>query len=289
MSTLNRVLVLGAGRVGTMLANALEGEGRLAGWWTRSRDFEGPAAGRGCHDWPNQDLLTASSTIILCVADDAIERVAKALSTSKFEPGTVALHTSGVRGAEALSALEGVCSYGCWHPLHAVQAGDPLSTLRGAYFALDGDDLARERAAALSEWAGGVVGVVPSEARVAYHLAAVLAGNSIFSSLYAASKVARAAGIDSDELNNGLARLASQSLDAAITHGAEQAATGPAVRGDLATLQRHMRTPALDESTREFYRSAAKLLLELADSRPHQKEAREQTLRWLDQQKPRGL
>lgn len=278
---MKRVFVFGAGRVGRVMANALHDRGALAGWWTRARALEGPAASRGGHRWPEPEDLNKAEVLLLCVSDDALDRVVRALATMPLREGIVVLHTSGVRGAEALDGLPSQVARGAWHPLHAVQPEEPLSSWKGAFFAVDGDGDAVSVAENLTSWAGGVSGRIPAGARQAYHLAAVLAGNTVHAGLFAAGKVTQSAGIRGEALDAGLARLALQSAMAAAEHGVEDAATGPVVRGDLTTVQRHLGHPHLQDDVSALYRAAAFLLLEAAASRSLQVKERQQLEDWL--------
>jgi predicted short-subunit dehydrogenase-like oxidoreductase (DUF2520 family) len=101
----------------------------------------------------------------------------------------------------------------------------------GATFALAGDPLAGDLARAL----GGRVVTVDDGNRAAYHAAACMAANHVVALLGQVDRVAASVGLDLDTFL-GLARAA---LEDVADLGPAAALTGPAARGDLATLDRH--------------------------------------------------
>ena len=80
--------------------------------------------------------------------------------------------------------------------------------------------------------------VVDDEHRAAYHAAACIASNHLVALMGQVERVAASAGLDLDAFV-GLARAA---LTDVAELGPAAALTGPAARGDEATLDRHRRT-----------------------------------------------
>ena len=98
-----------------------------------------------------------------------------------------------------------------------------------------GDPVAAELARVL----GGSVVVVDDEHRAAYHAAACIAANHLVALMGQVERVAASAGLGLDAFV-GLARAA---LTDVAELGPAAALTGPAARGDDATLERHRQTP----------------------------------------------
>jgi predicted short-subunit dehydrogenase-like oxidoreductase (DUF2520 family) len=145
--------------------------------------------------------------------------------------------------------------------------------LAGAFFALEGSDAAVQAAKRLAGWFDGRPERVPSEAKVAYHCAAVLASNGVYALLAAANEVAAAAGLSDASLRDGLARLALNSAANAAERPLEQAATGPVMRGDAGTVRNHIDWLRQSEVPIEsLYTELSRQLLQLAEAagqRPH--------------------
>jgi predicted short-subunit dehydrogenase-like oxidoreductase (DUF2520 family) len=229
--------IVGPGRAGTSLAAAL---GRR-GW-----DFAG-FLGR-------QDDLTEAArgvdVLVLATPDDVIAEVAAAVAP---RPGTTVVHLSGSLGLEALAP----------HPLRA--AVHPLVPLpngevgaarlaSGVTFAVAGAPVAQTMVEAL----GGRVVEVSDGDRAAYHAAACIAANHVVALLGQVERVAASVGLDLDSF----LPLTRAAVDDVATLGAASALTGPARRGDWATLSRHL--DALPEGERPGYQAGAALATKLA-------------------------
>jgi predicted short-subunit dehydrogenase-like oxidoreductase (DUF2520 family) len=165
--------------------------------------------------------------VLLAVPDEAIAVVAAAI---RPVPSTVVAHCSGALGLEVLAPHEKVASL---HPLMTLP--DPVAgaaRLRsGCYFAVAGDDLATR----LVHDLGGRCLSVPAQARAAYHAAACMASNHLVGLLGQVERVAESAGLPLE----AFLPLARGALEDVARHGPAAALTGPAARGDLATIEHH--------------------------------------------------
>jgi predicted short-subunit dehydrogenase-like oxidoreductase (DUF2520 family) len=208
----------------------------------------------------------SADVVLFAVADDALARVVSAIATQGGR-GRIWLHCSGVTSVAALHDLPGV--HGSLHPLQSLRGTrDDVAALQGAVFGIAGDEPALVVANELVHAAQGRALLVPDEARAAYHLAAVLAGNGVFALLHAGRQVATLAGLDADTLQSGLARLATQSAQNGMYEALSAVATGPVMRGDAGTVRRHrewLRHNAAELGP--LYQALGRLLLELADER----------------------
>ncbi len=101
----------------------------------------------------------------------------------------------------------------------------------GVTFAVAGDPVAGELASSI----GGRIVAVRDENRAAYHAAACIASNHVVALMGQVERVAADIGLGLDVFL-GLARAALADVEAL---GPSAALTGPAARGDLATLARH--------------------------------------------------
>jgi predicted short-subunit dehydrogenase-like oxidoreductase (DUF2520 family) len=201
------VAVVGRGRLGTALADAL----RAAGW-----PVEGPLG----HGATGQE----AQAVVLCVPDAEIQAAALAVS-----PGRLVGHCSGALGVEVLGGREGFSL----HPLMTVtHAGADFA---GAGAAVDGTD---ERALATATHLAEAVGLRPiriaPEDRAAYHAAASIASNFLVTLQAAAERLAATAGAERDVF----VPLVRATVDNWAALGSEGALTGPVARGDDATVSR---------------------------------------------------
>ncbi|GAT74542.1 hypothetical protein MHM582_3047 [Microbacterium sp. HM58-2] len=200
------IAVLGAGRLGGVLAGAL----RTAGY-----DVRGPL-GRG-DEIPDADIA------LLCVPDSAIPEAAAAARAHATTIGHVS-------GATALDAVDFSI-----HPLQTFTGTEGPEVFHGIGAAIDGRTEANRT---LAEDLARALGMTPFAVgdRAAYHAAASFASNFVLTVLDAAEQLATAAGVENPR--EILAPLVRQTVDNWVDRGAKNALTGPIARGDEATVAR---------------------------------------------------
>ena len=202
-----RVAVVGAGRLGSALAPALQRAGLIV---------DGPL-GRG-GDAAGADL------VLLCVPDEQIATAGAAVA-----PGPLVGHCSGASPLTVLAPHEAFSL----HPLMTVTADGAMFS--GAAAAVAGTT---DRAIAAARSLATALGMRPLEVadadRAAYHAAASMASNFLVTLEAAAERLAATAGID----RAALAPLVGATVENWVALGPERALTGPLVRGDEATVAR---------------------------------------------------
>jgi predicted short-subunit dehydrogenase-like oxidoreductase (DUF2520 family) len=233
------IRIIGPGRAGTSLAAALSARGwEFAGFCGRHDDHAGAARG--------VDVL------VIATPDDVVAEVAAAVLPVA---GTTVAHLSGSLGLDALAP----------HPLRA--AVHPLVPLpngevgaarlaSGVTFAVSGAPAARE----IVECLGGRMVEVADADRAAYHAAACIAANHVVALLGQVERVAGSVGLDLESF----LPLTRAAVDDVAALGAAAALTGPARRGDWATLSRHL--DSLPEGERAGYQAGAALATRLAQT-----------------------
>jgi predicted short-subunit dehydrogenase-like oxidoreductase (DUF2520 family) len=230
-----KILIVGAGRAGSSFAAALGDLNQVT--------------------LVHHDQLPTSidaDLVLLCVPDHAIGAIAAGLVVS---PDTVIAHVAGSRG---LAVLGNHPRVGSLHPLLTMpDAHLGAQRLRGGVFAVEGDDLLNDVVASL----GGRTITVPWELRTLYHATAASAANHLVALMGHVQSLATAAGLD---LHDFLP-LARQAFDDVATLGPAAALTGPASRGDLATIDAHLQS--MPDEERATYRALAERALRLADAR----------------------
>ena len=234
------VRVVGWGRAGSSLAGALS----EAGW-----DVREPVSAR---TGPVAGTASGVDLAVIAVPDSAIAAVAAAIEP---DPAAVVAHLAGSLGTEVLDP----------HPRRA--AVHPLASLpdavigarrlqSGCWFAVTGDELARRVVADL----GGRVLAVADADRAAYHAAAAVASNHLVALLGQAERIAARAGVPFEALLD----LVRATVANVAEVGPSAALTGPAARGDEATIARHLE--AIDPDERAAYEAMADQARRLARS-----------------------
>jgi predicted short-subunit dehydrogenase-like oxidoreductase (DUF2520 family) len=199
------ICVVGAGRVGKAVFARLHErlpDVRITG---RELDYDG------------------AELVVLCVPDRAIAEVAGAV-----EPGPWIAHTSGAARLTTLAPHRRRFSL---HPLQAFTHERGAEQLDGAWAAVSG-----EQAEALEAglWLARTLGLQPfeleDEERPLYHAAATLASPFLVTLHEAAADLMASAGAPAEALEPLMRRT--------MENGFEP--TGPFVRGDRATVERHL-------------------------------------------------
>ncbi|MGI9602953.1 MAG: DUF2520 domain-containing protein [Acidimicrobiales bacterium] len=231
------VRFIGTGRAGGALASALA----AVGWSVATplgRDDDLVHAGDGV------------GLVVIATPDAAIAAVAAQVDP---RPDTVVLHLAGSLGLDVLAPHPRRAAA---HPLMALP--DAVTGARrltaGGWFAVAGDPLADELVGEL----GGRSFVIDDERRAVYHAAAVVASNHLVALLGQVERLAAAADVPFEAFLD----LVEGTVANVAELGPAAALTGPAARGDQATIDRHL--AALDPSERELYEvlvAAARRLL----------------------------
>lgn len=213
---MQRLGIVGAGRLGRSVAIYAARAGLDVGVVHRGQPV--PA-------WGPDDV------VLLAVPDRALGEVAAAIGV-----GPLVVHLSGATDLEPLAPHARRASL---HPLMTFPGPEvALPDPTVVHAAIDGVDAeARAGAWALAAALGFRPFAAPPD-RALYHAAAVIAGNHATVLLAEAGRVLAAAGLDAGEARRVLLPLAVASLENAVADPAA-ALTGPAARGDEATLARH--------------------------------------------------
>ena len=238
-----RVGVIGAGRVGAVLAAALESAGHpvvaAAGESDSSRRRLADLLPGAMHAKPS-DVARACDVLLLTVPDDMLENVVTVLSDSgAIHAGQYVVHTSGRHGLAVLAPARRVGAHVvAMHPaMTFTGTALDLDRLRGCIFGLTAGDAERAFAEGLVADLGGRPMWVPEEMRTLYHAGLAHGANHLVTLVAQAMELLAAAG--ADDPAGTLRPLLTAALDNALENG-DAALTGPIVRGDVNTVRAHL-------------------------------------------------
>jgi len=266
--------IVGAGRLGTALGAALARRGWLA---EAIVDRDARAAresrriiGRGRASTSYAGAAEAGGAVIIAVPDDAIGRVAAALARSGGAwAGRPVFHTSGLVPSGALGPL---ARRGAWaaslHPAQSFPRRDaPASVFKGITWGIEGGPAAVEAAGEIVRALRGHVLLLSEKDKPLYHAACTLASNAFVALEWTAAGILQQAGVTEDAAFAALLPLVQGTLQNVKSLGLEKALTGPVVRGDSATVRKHLEALGSDPGAREIYAAAGRLVLRLAAKR----------------------
>lgn len=238
-----RVAVIGIGRVGSVLAAAL---GRAGHEIVAGTGVSRESTRRAARLLPGVPLMAADEAagqadlVLLTVPDGELPNLIQGLAATRvWQPGQLAIHTSGAHGIAVFEPASAVGVIGmALHPVMTF-AGRPedLQRLEGAAFGVTAPQDFRPVAETLVLELGGEPIWVPESARAGYHTALSMGSNYLVTLVNDAQDLLRAAGVE-DPVRL-LTPLLTASLDNALLLG-DGALTGPISRGDRATVQAHI-------------------------------------------------
>jgi predicted short-subunit dehydrogenase-like oxidoreductase (DUF2520 family) len=237
--------VVGAGRVGAVLAAALRSAGH---------DIVAAAGESDASRTRIQNLLPgvpvakptsvakACDLLLLTVPDDMLANVVTMLSASgAIREGQYVVHTSGRHG---LAVLQPAADLGAHvialHPAMTFTGTDlDLTRLAGCAFGVTADQpgTTAMAEALVSDLRGRIVWV-PEDKRTLYHAGLAHGANHLVTLVTEAMELLRASGAEDPAAT--LRPLLTAALDNALNLG-DAALTGPIVRGDVETVRAHVR------------------------------------------------
>jgi predicted short-subunit dehydrogenase-like oxidoreductase (DUF2520 family) len=277
--SVSSVFIVGAGAVGTALAAGLVRAGvPVAGLHGRRAgppDVAASAvsgAGVVASSGELPPILSESGVVIIAVRDERTGEVAERLvREQRLRSHQVVLHTSGaIPSARALAAVRPhVRGVGTLHPL--VSFADPqvaLEQLKSAAFGIEGDEPARAVATELVRALGAQAVFLEAESLPLYHVGAVIASNYVVALADAARGLLVKAGVPEAQALPALIPLLSSVVQNLATLGLPGALTGPVERGDVSSVEQHLRT--LEQRAPELcdlYRRVGRDVLRLAQQK----------------------
>ncbi len=238
-----QVGVVGAGRVGTVLAVALSRAGHQVVAASAVSDasirrFEKNLPGTPIRQ--PAEVVAEADLVLLTVPDDVLPGLVAGLASTGAElAGRLLVHTSGRHG---LAALEPATRQGAiplaLHPVMTFPGRpDDVDRLAGICFGVTAPDPFRPVAEALVVEMGGEPVFISEELRDLYHAALSGGANHLVTLVVQAGDLLRQAGVP--EPGRMLGPLLSAALDNALRLS-DAALTGPVSRGDAETVASHI-------------------------------------------------
>jgi predicted short-subunit dehydrogenase-like oxidoreductase (DUF2520 family) len=239
------VSIIGAGRLGTALAIALEARGyRIRSLVARRRESARKAA---AHLDAKPATLAArqirqiplSDLVLISTPDDQIANVARKLGSLNAGHKPVVLHTSGALSSEILAPLRARgWSTGSIHPLISVT--DPQAPIAGAFWCVEGDPRAVRLAKTIVRDLGGTSFSINSAEKPLYHAAAVMTSGHVTALFDVALEMLVACGLTRKTARQILQPLLVSTVNNLETQDPAAALTGSFARGDVETIKRHL-------------------------------------------------
>ena len=264
-SSRERVVLIGSGNVSSAVTLLLQRAGcDVVGVSSRSHESANRAAARlSAPVFDHHNELPPCDWLLIGAGDDAIAEIAA--TVVPFLSGIVKVcHFSGVSGTAPLAATAD--RGGVPMALHPVQACPDIDTavarLPGSAWGVTCPPEAAEAAEGFVERLGGTPVWVEERDRPVWHAASVTVSNGIAALMTTGEAMLRSIGVATTE--EVLGPLAEGTIQNARGRGAGPTLTGPVVRGERATVRRHLET--LEPDAAATYRLVARLVVVAARS-----------------------
>ena len=199
-----------------------------------------------------------TDVVWITVPDDAIAGVARNLARSQEWKGKIALHSSGALTSDELAPLREMgARVASAHPMMTFVRGAAPQTA-GVAFAVEGDAAAIAVARSIVEQLGGEAFSIKKQNKVLYHVFGSFASPLVIALMASLEEVALAAGIRRRDIKPIMVPLLWQTLHNYLKRDAASAFSGPLVRGDVATVRKHLAELKKLPQAREVYVALAR-------------------------------
>ena len=258
------IAIIGPGRAGSALGRALHAAGyTIAAIGGRNpenvRNLAEELGARPCQspattvDLAELTIVAVPDDVILPLATDMVESLCSAA-------GHAAVHLSGAQDRSALRPLaqQGSVRTGVFHPLQTFRRGpEAVANVAGTYFGIDADQPLRDQLMQMARDLQGHPFDLTGVDLALYHAAAVFAANYPITLLAEAIALAADAGLDPETARKGMTNLLAGAVNNLRDLLPADAITGPAVRGDEGTIQRHLEALKGDPELQRLYKLLA--------------------------------
>jgi predicted short-subunit dehydrogenase-like oxidoreductase (DUF2520 family) len=195
----------------------------------------------------SQELADVAEMVFITTPDDVIAEVCSEIHWHK---GQSVLHCSGAHSVDVLAPAKKLgAAVGSYHPLQTFADVDQaIANLPGSTFGLEAEEPLLSTLKELSSLLNGNwVELQPGD-KVLYHAAAVFACNYMVTLVKLAVDLWKGFGVSSKEATGALLPLLRGTLNNIDSIGLPDCLTGPVARGDLGTIERHLKALGAENS-----------------------------------------
>lgn len=236
--------IIGLGKVGTTLAKAIEAKKQLLWILSESANHISKFPKTIHYDSYNQ-IEQLPDVIFITKSDskiiDAAENLSKVFA-SKLKDKII-IHCSGINGKSLLESCERMGAVTAFaHPYQTFFSPDPdPDLLNGIAWAVDGGVHTKPLEQIIQSLKGIPVDVSNIQfSNPLYHASAVIASNSIHTTISLAAEIAKLSGIDPLRFIPQIVNQTMVNILSALKNNSAIPLTGPVVRGDKETIIKHI-------------------------------------------------
>jgi predicted short-subunit dehydrogenase-like oxidoreductase (DUF2520 family) len=242
-----RISFAGAGRVTDALCRELHKAGSKIDLIVSQKEKNGTILADSCKAKWSSELVFPLTTDILIVAvpDHILKSVLGKINCSEE---TLVVHTAGSFGIDVFP--ESINRKGVFYPLQTFSKNRKVDFKNLPFLIESSDKYSSEQLKDLAESIGGNVHFVDTDHRRMLHLAAVFTCNFTNFMLTAGKELSLKAGFSFDILHP----LIKETISKAIESGPENSQTGPAIRKDQNTIEKHLELLSFSPELQMLYK-----------------------------------
>jgi predicted short-subunit dehydrogenase-like oxidoreductase (DUF2520 family) len=252
------VSVIGPGNWGSSLVTAVV-EAGLPLVEVVFRKASSPKKSGGATVATLRDSVLDAEVLWICVPDREITGVAEAIVARRGDlRGQLVIHSSGALTVTALDAAKRAgAGVGALAPVFSFPTRERVR-LDGVLFAVEAAPAVWRKLATLVRALGGRPIRISSKAKVLYHAAATMASPLMVSAFEAAVATAKLAGLKPSDAEAVVAVLATATLRNYFEKGKERSFSGAFARGDVETVELHLRALLAHPKLNDVYKTLAR-------------------------------
>jgi predicted short-subunit dehydrogenase-like oxidoreductase (DUF2520 family) len=256
---------VGAGNLGTALALTLPSAGYKVKFIAVRARSSGQSRARALASKVKARLVELGDQALdtelvwLTVPDDSIAGVARDLAETQKWKGRIVFHSSGALTSDELAPLrEKGARIASVHPMMTFVRG-AVPEMANVAFAVEGDRQATSVARKIVARLGGELLAIRKQNKVLYHAFGSFASPLVIALMASLEQVGQAAGVRKRHIKRVMVPLLLETLRNYLYADAASAFSGPLVRGDVATVSKHLEALKVIPEAREVYVALARV------------------------------
>lgn len=253
---------IGAGKVSSAFGRFLKEKNiNIEGYFSKSFDSAKKAAEfTSSKAFKNlEDLVAFCEFIFITTPDDEIKNVYNKIKHFNLQDKKI-FHMSGSISSKVFDDIESYGAHGySLHPIFPFPDREVYKKLNQAYFTIEGDNIALIRP--FLEKLTINYFEIPSNCKAKYHAAMVFASNYVVALAKISKNLLIDCNIPEDMISTAIYPLMLSAVENINQKGVEKALTGPIVRGDIGTIDKHLKNI---DGYRDIYSMLGKVATSIA-------------------------
>lgn len=241
-----KVSFIGSGNVAWHLSHALDAAGHTIEQVISKTEENAAELAKKFGSYFSDDISKIDTSVdacICCVSDDQLKTVVHSIPKSRM----IILHTCGSQSMDILEPASP--NFGVFYPLQSFSKGKAIDMLNVPFLLEASNNQTNDVVHALADSISNNIRQANSTQRLQYHLSAVFANNFVNRLYHEADRYLQENDLDFSVLIPIIQETAAKIK----TLSPKDAQTGPAKRGDIQTIEKHLKLLADHKDLQQLY------------------------------------